>query len=135
MPNEKKRNLDGCYFRVQRDGKWESICFSDLTEEERNGVLEGRNEEWLKPCPFCGEIPILKYGNVVQRWWCTCDNEKCLVQPTTYAHKSKDAAKRAWKRRSDNICTHLKVFTSNQMVQWLLTPVFIFSCRNTQLEC
>ena len=45
---KKNRNLDGCYFRVARNGKWESICFSDLTEEERQTVLKGRNEEWLK---------------------------------------------------------------------------------------
>ena len=28
------RNLDGVYFRVQRDGKWGNTCFSDLTQEE-----------------------------------------------------------------------------------------------------
>lgn len=42
------RNLDGCYFRVQRDGKWQNVCFSDLTEEEREKVCEGRSAEWLK---------------------------------------------------------------------------------------
>ena len=42
------RKLDGIYFRVQRDGKWQSICFSDLTEEEREKVCEGRDAEWLK---------------------------------------------------------------------------------------
>lgn len=42
------RNLDGCYFRVERDGKWQSICFSDLTEKEQKQMLEGRSEEWLK---------------------------------------------------------------------------------------
>ena len=56
----------------------------------------------LKPCPFCGAIPILEYGNGIQKWWYTCDNEKCLVQPTTYAYKSKGGAKRAWNRRVDN---------------------------------
>lgn len=43
-----KRNLDGVYFRVERDGKWESICFSDLTKDEREKVMENRSEEWLK---------------------------------------------------------------------------------------
>lgn len=43
-----RRNLDGCYFRVERDGKWQNICFSDLTAEERNSVTNGRNAEWLK---------------------------------------------------------------------------------------
>lgn len=42
------RELDGCYFRVQRNGKWEPICFSDLTESEREQVLAGKGEEWLK---------------------------------------------------------------------------------------
>lgn len=42
------RNLDGVYFRVEREGKWQNICFSDLTAEERDEILEGRNEEWLK---------------------------------------------------------------------------------------
>lgn len=42
------RNLDGVYFRVKRDGKWRSICFSDLTAEEREEVLKDRPVEWLK---------------------------------------------------------------------------------------
>lgn len=42
------RNLDGYYFRVERDGHWESVCFSDLTEKEMDVVLQGRNEQWLK---------------------------------------------------------------------------------------
>ena len=42
------RNLDGVYFRVNRDGKWESICFSDLTEAEMREIMEGREVEWLK---------------------------------------------------------------------------------------
>lgn len=63
MPNEKKRNLDGCYFRVQRDGKWESICFSDLTEEERNVVLDGRSEEWLKSLCCHLADSIKAFGN------------------------------------------------------------------------
>ena len=43
-----KRNLDGVYFRVLRDGKWDNICFSDLTQEEMETVMEGRDEDWLK---------------------------------------------------------------------------------------
>lgn len=42
------RNLDGVYFRIQRNGKWENICFSDLTPEERIEVMKDRGEEWLK---------------------------------------------------------------------------------------
>ena len=39
-----RRNLDGVYFRI---GK-ENICFSDLTEEQQDEMMNGRSEEWLK---------------------------------------------------------------------------------------
>lgn len=42
-----KRNLDGVYFRIQRDGKWDSICFTDLTDDEMDEVLKGRGKEWI----------------------------------------------------------------------------------------
>ena len=59
----KERNLDGIYFRVRRAGKWENICFSDLTLEEMNKILENRNEEWLKAlCIQLGQV-IRKIGD------------------------------------------------------------------------
>ena len=42
-----KRDLDGCYFRVERNGKWENLCFSDMTETERNKVMAEKNILWL----------------------------------------------------------------------------------------
>ena len=42
------RNLDGCYFRVERGGKWQNICFSDLTETERAAILGDKPATWLK---------------------------------------------------------------------------------------
>ena len=56
MPGEERinRELDGCFFRVERDGKWQSICFSDLTEEERDSVMKDRDERWLKS--LCGHL-------------------------------------------------------------------------------
>ena len=42
------RNLDRCYFRMERDGKWQNVCFSDLSAEERDRVLDGRDVNWLK---------------------------------------------------------------------------------------
>jgi hypothetical protein len=47
-----KRNLDGVYFRVERNGKFESVCFSDLTNEEKDKVCEGRSAEWFKNLAF-----------------------------------------------------------------------------------
>ena len=46
------RELDGVYFRVERGGKWQTPCFSDLTEEERDKVCEGRSAEWLKSLAY-----------------------------------------------------------------------------------
>ncbi len=42
------RELDGYYFRVERNGKYRSICFSDLTETEMKEMLENRSTDWLK---------------------------------------------------------------------------------------
>ena len=42
------RDLDGIYFRVNRNGKWRSICFSDLTAEEKQSVMDRRDSEWLQ---------------------------------------------------------------------------------------
>ena len=43
----KNRNLDGVYFRIERNGKWGNVCFTDLTQEERDKVMDGRSKEWL----------------------------------------------------------------------------------------
>lgn len=48
----KTRNLDGVYFRVNRDGKWTNRCFTDLTDEERLSICEGKNAEWFKSLAF-----------------------------------------------------------------------------------
>ena len=42
------RELDGVYFRIKRNDKWDNICFSDLTEEEMNEVIKDKDIEWLK---------------------------------------------------------------------------------------
>ena len=47
------RNLDGIYFRVKRGLKYENICFSDLTEDERIEMCKGRSEEWLTSLTCC----------------------------------------------------------------------------------
>ena len=41
------RNLDGVYFRVKRDDRWQNICFTDLTNEETDTILKDRTEVWL----------------------------------------------------------------------------------------
>ena len=56
LPEEVEfRELDGYYFRVQRNGKWLSVCWSDLTEAEMSEILDSlENKEnvdkykWMK---------------------------------------------------------------------------------------
>lgn len=59
----KQRELDGVYFRVERDGKWHNLCFSDMTEEERGKVMEGRSAEWLKGLAQCMASTVRQIGD------------------------------------------------------------------------
>ena len=36
----KVRNLDGCYYRVERDGESMTLSFTDLTKAEQNKFLD-----------------------------------------------------------------------------------------------
>ena len=36
------RNLDGVYFRVYMDGRWQNVCYSDMTADERKEVVYDR---------------------------------------------------------------------------------------------
>ena len=58
----------------------------------------------LKPCPFCGAIPTLEYGNGINKWWISCINEKCRIQPTTDAHINKGVVVREWNKRVEPKC-------------------------------
>ena len=50
------RNLDGVYFRMERNGKFENVCFSDLTDEEREQVATVQGKErpvsWWKSLAY-----------------------------------------------------------------------------------
>ena len=50
------RNLDGVYFRIKRDNAWQNICFSDLSDEEMEEVMQNRTDAWLKSmCKILGK--------------------------------------------------------------------------------
>lgn len=42
-----QRDLDGIYFKVYRDNKWQNVCLSDMTKEERREVLKNFNKDSL----------------------------------------------------------------------------------------
>ena len=46
------RNLDDIYFRIERNGKFENVCFSDMTEFEQREVLKDR------PIRFVTEVAL-----------------------------------------------------------------------------
>lgn len=41
-------NPDGIFYRVNRDGEWQSVCFTNLTIAEREKVTEGYKEDQWK---------------------------------------------------------------------------------------
>lgn len=40
-----KRDLDGVFFRVKRKGKWDNVCWSDLTEPEMREIIQKKSED------------------------------------------------------------------------------------------
>ena len=42
------RELDGIYYRVERDGKWCNRCFTDLTTDEQEKMIKKYDAESLK---------------------------------------------------------------------------------------
>jgi len=48
MPD--KRNVSGIYFRSQNKetGKWENICFEELSEEEQDKILDTKDVAFIK---------------------------------------------------------------------------------------
>ena len=49
-----KYNMDGFFIRIERDGHFENVCFSDLTPEERRQRME-----WWAEENFISAIEIL----------------------------------------------------------------------------
>lgn len=43
-----KYNMDGMYFRVERNGKFENVCLSDMTNEERLKKMDWWNPDNMK---------------------------------------------------------------------------------------
>lgn len=60
------RELDGCYFRIVRDGVGQSVCFSDLTKEERDALLAGKDAQFLKNlCCYLADR-IRELGDIIE---------------------------------------------------------------------
>lgn len=57
------RNLDGVYFRVKREDKWCTVCFSDLTDAEKVEVMQNKDVTWLKSLCITLGNTIKKIGD------------------------------------------------------------------------
>ena len=58
------RNLDGIFYRAQRNGKWKNVCFSDLTESEMREKLANQSSEYLiNMCVILGKT-IREIGDI-----------------------------------------------------------------------
>ncbi len=58
----------------------------------------------LKPCPFCGAIPIIRQWPVSNTLYVECVNRKCKINPSTALKGWKDINRHiaAWNRRGNN---------------------------------
>lgn len=43
-----KRNISGIHFRVMYNGKWDNVCFEELTEAQQREVTKDWSEEQLR---------------------------------------------------------------------------------------
>ena len=57
------RELDGCYFRIVRDGVGQSVCFTDLTKEERDTLLADKDVQFL--CCYLADR-IQELGDILE---------------------------------------------------------------------
>lgn len=63
---EMNRELDGCYFRIVRDGVGQSECFTDLTKAERDALLADKDTRFLKNlCSYLADR-IQEPGNIIE---------------------------------------------------------------------
>lgn len=75
-----KRNLDGIYFRIQRDGKnWEDVCWTDLTVEERFEVSKHWTFDNWRQCALMLTDVIIDIGNQLDL---TTQRPEEVVTPT-----------------------------------------------------
>lgn len=57
------RNLDGVYYRVERNGRWHSIAFTDLTREEQERFLRTLSPEGIEKMVFILADTIRNIGD------------------------------------------------------------------------
>lgn len=54
----------------------------------------------LKPCPFCGQPPVVETGNNYTR--VKCNNFECWILPKTDIYTDAETAYEAWNCRAED---------------------------------
>lgn len=57
-----------------------------------------KNKIELKPCPFCGQVPLLDAGHGFFR--VMCNNYECWILPKTDIYGKMETACEAWNERA-----------------------------------
>ena len=58
------RDLDGIYLRINRNGKYQPVCLSDMTKEELEENLNPERGEWLKGAVIHLASTLHEIGNL-----------------------------------------------------------------------
>lgn len=60
------RELDGCYFRIVRDGVGQPVCFTGLTKEECTALMAEKDEQFLRNlCCYLADR-IQELGDIIE---------------------------------------------------------------------
>lgn len=61
-----KRNLSGVYMRVENsEGKYEDVCFEDLTRDQQKEAIKSKKECWLHNLIFILSDTLNEVGDEV----------------------------------------------------------------------
>ena len=59
------RELDGVYFRIERNAIWESVCFSDMSKDEMEAVLKSKPAEYVKSLAISLATTLKELGDTL----------------------------------------------------------------------
>ena len=78
------RDLDGMYFRIKRGDNRVSICFTDMTDEERETAIYGKSAEWMRSLALHLAERLREVGDeldIVKRFYLPDDGADICFEP------------------------------------------------------
>ena len=96
-------NLQDISTLLEQGAKLEAVKLQKLTTVSFQVVLTfsiGKEEDKLKPCPFCGKVPSVNQSAISELWHVMCDH--CGASSTGKTTCAE--AIEAWNRRESDGC-------------------------------